>query len=229
MSLVHYRAQRACDHIWKTPRYLLWRQYTALMPPPSLSARNLIWGPSRKNVQHLPNSPKPPYSGQGVGVLFHVSIQAAEVNAEHRLPSFFLTNTTALHQELWLDWIVPDSSISCRWFQTSSTSSGGICLNRSLKEASSVTFIVCSLEWVQPKSTGSNNTSWYLTRSWWAASASSGGQESNPLKSSSSNSFQCLGLTVNLGGMGTLGIVTPLQLNLHGWFGQPECCNCPGH
>ena len=118
----------------------------------------------------------------------------------HRPPSFFLTNTTALHQALWLGWIVPDSSISHRWFQTSSTNGGGIHLNHSLKEVSSITFIVCSVEWVQPHSAGSNeNTSWYLARSQQAASTSLGAQESNPLKSNSLNSLPCLCLTVNMG------------------------------
>ena len=123
-----------------------------------------------------------------------------------RLPSFFLTNTTALHHTLWLGLIVPDSSISHRWFQSSSTSSRGICLNCSLKGVSSVTFIMCSVEWIQPDSTGSNeNMSWYLARSWQAVSASSGGQGSNPLQSSSLNSFPCLCLTVNLGVWGSWG------------------------
>ena len=123
-----------------------------------------------------------------------------------RLPSFFLTNTTALHHALWLGLIAPDSSISCRWFQTSSTRGGGICLNHSLKGVSSATFIVCLVDWVQPNSAGSNeNSSWYLAKSWWAASASSDGQESNPLKSSSLNSFPCLCLTVNLGVWGFWG------------------------
>ena len=125
-----------------------------------------------------------------------------------RLPSFFLTNTTALHQTLWLGQRAPNSSISCRWFQTSSTSSRGIHLNHSLKGVSSVTFIVCSVEWVQPNSDW-NTMLWYLARSWWVASASSGGQESNPLKSSSSNSFPCLCLTVNLGVWGPWSLPLP--------------------
>ena len=124
----------------------------------------------------------------------------------HRPPSFFLTNTTALHHTLWLGLIVPDSIISCRWFQSLSTRGGGICLNHSLKGVSSVTFIMCLVEWVQPNSVGSNkNMLWYLAKSQQVASASSGGQESNPLKSSSSNSFPCLCLTVNFGVWGSLG------------------------
>ena len=118
----------------------------------------------------------------------------------HRLPSLFCTNTIVLHQALWLGLIVPDSNISHRWFQTSSTNGGGICLNCSLKGVSSITFIICSMEWVQPNSTGSNeNTSWYLARSWQAASDSSGAQESRSLKSNSSNNLPCLCLMVSLG------------------------------
>ena len=98
-----------------------------------------------------------------------------------RPPFSFLTNTTMLHHALWLGLIVPDSSISCRWIWTSSTRGRGICLNHSLKGLSSVTFIMCSVEWVQPNSMGSNkNTLWYLAKRWWVASTSSRGH-SNPV------------------------------------------------
>ena len=127
-----------------------------------------------------------------------------------RLPSFFCTNTTALHQALWLGLIAPDSNISHRWFQTSSTNGGGICLNHSLKGVSSVTFIVCFVEWVQPNSAGFNeNISWYLARSQWAASANSGAQESRPLKSNSLNNLQCLCLMVSLAVWEFWGSSTP--------------------
>ena len=53
-------------------------------------------------------------------------------------PSFFLTSTTVLHQVLWLGLMAPDSNISLRWFLTSSTIGGGICLNHSLNGVSSV-------------------------------------------------------------------------------------------
>ena len=116
-----------------------------------------------------------------------------------RPPSFFHTSTMALHQALLLGLMVPDSNISFKWFLTSSTSGGGICLNCSLKGVSSVTFMICSVEWVQPSSTGSNeNISWYLARSWQTAFANSGIHESRPLKSNSSNSLPCLCLTVSL-------------------------------
>ena len=128
----------------------------------------------------------------------------------HRLPSFFHTDTSALHQALWLGLTAPDSNISHRWFQTSSTNSRGIHLNRSLKAVLSITFIVCSMEWVQPNSTGSNeNMSWYLARSQWAASTRSGAQEYRPLKSNSSNNLPCLCLMVSLGVWGSWGSPAP--------------------
>ena len=118
----------------------------------------------------------------------------------HKLLSFFHTNTTVLHQALWLGLMAPDSNISCRWLLSSSTNGGGIHLKCSLKGVLLVTFIVCSMEWVQPNSIGSNeNTSWYLAKSWHAASASLGVQEPRLLKSNSSNSLPCLCLTVSLG------------------------------
>ena len=117
-----------------------------------------------------------------------------------KLPSFFCTKTMALDHALWLGLMAPDSNISFKWFLTSWTNGGRIHLNHSLKGVSSVTFIICSMEWVLPNSAGSNeNTSWYLARSQWAASASSGVQESRPLRSNSLNNFPCLCLTVSLG------------------------------
>ena len=96
--------------------------------------------------------------------------------------------------------MAPDSSISFRWLLTSSTISGGICLKRSLNGVSSVTLMVCSVEWVHPSSAGSNeNTSWYSARSWWAFSTNLGAQASKPPKSNSSNSLPHLCLIVNFG------------------------------
>ena len=117
-----------------------------------------------------------------------------------RLLSFFHTSTMTLHQALWLGLMAPDSNISFKWLLTSSTSGDGIHLNHSLKGVSSVTFMICSVEWVQSNSTGSNkNMLWYLARSWQAASTNSGVQESKPLKSNSLNNLPCLCLTVSLG------------------------------
>ena len=147
-----------------------------------------------------------------------------------RPPSFFLTNTITLHHALWLGLIAQDSSISHRSFETSSTRGGGIHLNHSSKGVSSVTFIMRSVEWVQASSMGSNkNTLWYSAKSWQVPSASYRGQESNPLKSSSSNNFPCLCLTVNFGVLGSWGSSLLLQLGLLGWFGHWACCDCPGH
>ena len=127
----------------------------------------------------------------------------------HRLPSFFCTNTTAFHQTLWLGLIARDSNISHRWFRNSLTSGGGIRLNLYLKGVSSITFIMCSVEWVQPNSTGSNeNTSWYLARSWQVASASSRAQDSKPLRSNLNN-LPCLCLTFSWGVWGLWGSSTP--------------------
>ena len=106
------------------------------------------------------------YSGQGLGVLFHVSIKVAEVDAElqatillpyqyHHVAPCTLTGPDSTRLQHLLQ-VVPN--LLNQW--------KGICLNCSLKGVSSVTFIVCLVEWVQPNSAGSNeNTSWYLARS----------------------------------------------------------------
>ena len=124
----------------------------------------------------------------------------------HKPPSFFCTNSTALHQALWLGLMAPDSNISHRQLLTSSTKGRGIHLNHSLKGVSLVTVIVCSMEWVQPNSVGSKeNTSWYLAKGQHVASASLGVQESRLLKSNSLNNLHSLWLTVSLGIWGSWG------------------------
>ena len=68
------------------------------------------------------------------------------------------------------------------------------------KRASSVTFMICFVELVQPNSAGYNeNMLWYSARSPWAASANSGVQESRLLKSYSLNNLPCLCLTGSQG------------------------------
>ena len=169
------------------------------MPHPSLSAKIQISDPGKKSDQHLLGSPTPPVFWVRESFFVQAFRQHKSMQ-KCRLPSFFCTSTTVLHQAPWLGLMALDSNISLRWFLTFSTIGSGICLNSSLKGVLSVTFIVCSVEWVQPNSTGSNeNTSWYLARSWQAASTNSGAQESRLLKSSSSNSLPCLCLTISFG------------------------------
>ena len=85
-----------------------------------------------------------------------MGIQASESMQKCKLPSFFLTSMMALNHVLWLGLIALDSNISLRWFLTSSTIGGGICLNHSLNGVSSVTFMECSVVWVHLNSAGSN-------------------------------------------------------------------------
>ena len=123
-----------------------------------------------------------------------------EVYAEYKPPSFFQTSTTALHHAVWLVQMVPESNISHKCIWTSSTKGGGICLNCSLNGLSSVTLITCLVEWLQPSSLGFNKKiSWHSAKRDWVVAANSGGQDSNLLRSSSSNNFSCLCFTVNLG------------------------------
>ena len=158
-----------------------------------------------QTLQHLLNS----LQGVGVPSSYGNSDGRSQCRSISLHPSF-LTNTMALHHALWLGCIAPDYSISLRWLWTSSTKGRGICLNCSLKGVSSVTLIVCLVEWVQPNSAGSNEkTLWYLAKSQWADSANSGGHDPSPLRSSSSNSFPCLCWTVNLGAWGLWGLSCP--------------------
>ena len=171
------------------------------------------------------------YSRQGVGVLFVQVFRWQKLIQNCKPPFFFHTNTTVLHQALWLGLMAPDSNISHRWLLTSSTNGGGIHLNHSLKGVSLVTFIVCSVEWVQPNSSGSNeNTSWYSVKSQRAASASSGVQESRLLKSNSSNNLPCHCLTVSLEVWESQDSSAPSSnCSLSGRFRHRWCSYCPGH
>ena len=138
--------------------------------------------------------------GSGYESFFMQALKCWKSIQKHRPPSFFQTNTTALHHTLWLGQIVPESNMSHKCLQTSSTKGGGICLNQSLKGLSSVTLITCSVESVQPSSLGSSEkTSWSLAKRDQVEATSSGGQDSNLLRSNSSNNFSCLCFTVSLG------------------------------
>ena len=170
----------------------------------------------------------PPESLARVGVLFLWALRWWKSIQKCKPPSFFLTSRAALYQAPLLGHMVPTSSISHKWLQTSSTKGRGICLNYSLKGVSSVTLITYLVEWMQPSSIGSNEkTSWYLAKSCQVESSNSGGHDYKPLKSSSvplslSNSqLRCVRV---------LRSICPLQqLSLSWWFGLHSCGYCPGH
>ena len=123
------------------------------MPCPFLSAKIQTSDPGKKSGWCLPNSPVPPvFRAMDRNPSLYV-FRCQKSMQKCKPPSFFLTSTTALHQALWLGLMAPDSSISFRWFLTSSTIGGGIHLKCSLNGVSSVTFMVCSVEWVHPSST----------------------------------------------------------------------------
>ena len=154
-----------------------------------------------KNVQHLLDSPMPPeFLAGGKSPFLYVHSGG---RSQYRIVSL----RPSSYPKLWcctkhfdlVGWHLILTSL--RWFQTSSTRGGGICLNHSLKGVSSVTLIVCSVEWVQPNLVDSyKKMSWYSTKRQWAVSANSRGHEFNPFKSNSSNSLPCLCLIVKLGG-----------------------------
>ena len=127
------------------------------MPHPFLSAKIWTSDPGRRSGQHLLGSlVHSCFQGNRLEYFFICAFRRRKSIQKHKLPSFFLTSMTALHQVLWLGLMAPDSNISFRWFLTSSTIGGGIHLKCSLNGVSSVDFMVCLVEWVHPSSTGSN-------------------------------------------------------------------------
>ena len=147
-----------------------------------------------------------------------------------RPPSVFWTNTTALYHTLWLGQITPQSNISCKCMWASSNNGRGIHLNHSLNGVSSVTLITCLVEWVQPSSLcSSEKMSWHSAKRDWVEAASSGSQDCNPLRSTSSNNFSSLCFTINLGVWWPWTISNTCQTSLHRGLWYPSDRDCPHH
>ena len=138
----------------------------------------------------------------------------------HRPPSFFLTNTTALHQALWLGWMAPDSNISCKWFQTSSTNGGGICLNCSLRGVSSVLLSCVLWSGYSPTPLDPMRTH----HSIWPGASGQHLPAQGPKNPSHSNPihqiiYHVFAMSSQSGGMGTLELIhSLLWLGLLRWF-----------
>ena len=151
------------------------------MTHPSWLARIQILGLSMKNDQHLPDSPGLPGSS-AVGRSPSSCRHRWQKSIQKCKPPSFQTNTTALHHTLWLGWIGPESNISHRCIWTFSTNGGGFHLNCSLNGMLLVTWITCSIEWVQLSLLGSKEkTSWYSAKRDWAESTSLGGFQSTQI------------------------------------------------
>ena len=172
------------------------------------------------------------YSGQRVGVLVHM-FKWWKLMLNHRPPSFFLTNTTALNHALWLG---QDSTrlqhLSRDGFGPPLPKAEGICLNCLLKGGviHYLYHMLCGVSTAQLCGVQWKHIMVSMAKSQQAPSASSRVQDSNPLKSSSSNSFPCHCLTVNFGAQGSWGSF-PHSCNWAstGDLRQLGCCNCPDH
>ena len=101
-----------------------------------------------------------------------------------RVPSFFLTNTTALHHGELEGQIAPPLSISWMYSLTSSIKGGAMHQNRSLNGSLLVSLMTCSVASVHPISFLSREKIlWYSMRSCQALFASSSGQSSSIVRS----------------------------------------------
>ena len=79
-----------------------------------------------------------------------------------KVPSFFHTNMTALHQGEVDGWIALPFNISCKCWHTSSIRGGAILRNLSLKGSLFVNLMTCSVVSVHPISFFSNEKTWEL-------------------------------------------------------------------
>ena len=163
MCLGYYTAQKACICTQIILGFPWWKQCIALTPHPLQSAKKLPLGPSRSSILHdLGSQLGSCICGSRWESYLVLAFSLWKSMQKHRPPSFLHTNTTALHDGLWLGQIVPTSSISFMCALTLSTMGRGILQNLSLKGSSSTVLISCFTRYVQPTSPGSKeNMSWY--------------------------------------------------------------------
>ena len=104
--------------------------------------------------------------GKGYASFLVLAFRHQKSIQKFREPSFFLTNTTALHQGDWEGRIAPPSSISWICCHTSSTNGGAMRRNLSLNGLWSSSSISCSVTFVHPISWCSREKmSWYSSSS----------------------------------------------------------------
>ena len=98
-----------------------------------------------------------------MSLFFVLAFNRQKSMQNRRVPSFFCTNTMALHQGDCDGLITPPSSISCTCHRTSSTSCGAIRQNLSLKGSSCPgnSSIMCSMASVTPISPSSRQNTWW--------------------------------------------------------------------
>ena len=130
-----------------------------------------------------------------------------------KVPSFFWTNTMALHHVDWLGCIAPTSSMSLSEACTSSRSSGGMHLNLSLKGSLLLMWISCSIALMHPSLFPfSVKMSWKAKTSSLAATAFLGVQLLRPPKFSFLRSFSCHAATI----IGSCVISAPRAASISG-------------
>ena len=128
-------------------------------------------------------------------------------------PSFFLTNTTALHHGDWLGHITSMSNISLNEAHTSSRSMGDMHLNHSLKGLLSVMQISCLVVLMQPSSFPSNvKMLWKARTSSLATTAFQGVQLLRPSRFNFSSSPSCCTVTY----MGSCTVSAPKATSISG-------------
>ena len=120
------------------------RSCTVVTPGPYGLAKIHSWNPLWRIVQLQPCSPVTScILGRGYESFFVRTFRHLKSMQNRRDPSFFCTNTTALHQGDWLGQIAPASSMSLSDAWTSSSKDRGMCLKCSLKASSSLRQISC--------------------------------------------------------------------------------------
>ena len=166
----HCTARTAYIHTKKIQGFPQWKWCIASMLHPWQFSKKLLSGPSRRNILPQLGFLWLPALGEVDRSLFLVlAFSLWKSMQKHRPLSFLHTNTTALHNCLWLGQIVPNSIISFTCAQTSSTIRGVILQNLSLKGLSSRTLISCFAKSIQPISPGSRERmSWYSGNRPWA-------------------------------------------------------------
>ena len=220
---MHYRAQRACNCIQKTPNYLLWKAVYCFNASSIFICQNPDW---RSKQEKCPASTK----------LSNASVFWAEGRSPFLCKCSGGKSQCRTIGTILLPYqhhcIAPgtlaglDSTRLQHFLQVvpkpPKPTVGESHLNHSLKGVSSITFNVCSVEWVQPNSTG---IQWEHVMVLGQQFGEQHLPAQGPKSPTHSNPISLNNLPMSLPnsqswGMGTLGLITPfLQLDLFRWFG----------
>ena len=152
---IHSHSKNPNDPIVKAVHCLDVSSISTCQKPKLKSKLENIWDPSKLSKVLLDVRER-------VAILLVLTFNFLKSMQKQRPLYFFWTRMTTLHQGLLLGQIAPACNMSLTCVLTSSNNGGGVCLNCSLKDSSSVTLMLCLTWLAHPNSLSSREKiSWY--------------------------------------------------------------------